>query len=161
MGFNNLQESIVSYTHKFNNKWWTTFEFQYMYMKNCITAPNHQVPLQDGFFPVHGGFVAEGGVLNYTMLRLAGNTFLTIRNEWFDDNGGARTGYASSYDENSIGITWWPTKLIVFRPEVRFEHSFASSSFNPYYDSRPMHGAYDNGTKSSQVTFACDITYHF
>ena len=147
-GYNNLQESIASYTHKFNEKWWTTFEGQFMYTKNASTAPTYQVPYQDGFFPSHGGFVSEGGILNYTMRRLADNAFLTIRNEWYDDPAGARTGASTSYYEGSVGITWWANKLLVLRPEIRFEHSFQQPSF-------------DNYTRKSQVTLATDVTYHF
>ncbi len=95
-GYNNLQEAIVSYTHKFNETWWTTFESQYMYMRDCTTGPTASVPYQNGFYPQHGGFVPEGGLLNYTMRRLSRAAFLTLRNEWYDDSAGARTGFATS-----------------------------------------------------------------
>jgi hypothetical protein len=167
-GFNNLQECIESYTHKFNEKIWTTFEFQYMWMNNCTTGPTADVPYQDGFYPVHGGSIAEGGILNYTMYRFAPNAFLTLRNEYWDDGGGARSGYASAYDENAIGITYWPSKLIMLRPEIRFEHAFTrngleSGGMNPNGSGLPftVPGPYDNGTKQSQITLAMDITYHF
>jgi hypothetical protein len=147
-GYNNLQESILSYTHKFNEEWWTCFEAQYMYMKDCTTAPTYEVPVQDGFFPTHNGFVWEGGVVNYTMHRIAPNAFLTFRNEVYDDSGGARTGYATCYEESSVGVTWWPNKLMCIRPELRYEHSFSEK-------------AYDNGSRHNQVTLAADLTYHF
>jgi hypothetical protein len=167
-GFNNLQESIASYTHKFNDTWWTAFEAQYMYMDGNHTGPTKSVPYQDGFFTVHNGFVAEGGVVNYTEYRFAPNAFLSIRNEWWDDGGGSRTGYASAYDENAIGITYFPNKLIFIRPEIRFEHAFthnglasSSAAFNTTGAPETVAGPYDSGTKQSQVTFGMDITYHF
>jgi hypothetical protein len=59
-------------------------------------------------------------------------------------------------------------KLMVFRPEVRFEHSFKANSLESAsgpdnFTGAPttMAGAYDNGLKQSQLTFLCDITYHF
>jgi hypothetical protein len=167
-GFNNLQECIESYSHKFNDQWWTTFEFQYMWMNNCTTVPTANVPYQDGFYPVHSGSIAEGGIVNYTMYRFAPNAFFTIRNEYWDDGAGARSGYASAYDENSIGITYWPNKLIMLRPEIRYEHAFthnglasSSAAFNTTGAPETVAGPYDNGTKQSQLTFAMDITYHF
>jgi hypothetical protein len=183
-GFNNLQECIESYTHKFNDKWWTTFEAQYMWMNHCTVSASIMengkplpagatvsVPYQDGFYPVHSGTVAEGGVVNYTMYRFAPNAFFTVRNEWWDDGGGARSGYASAYDENSIGMQYWPNKLIMLRPEIRFEHAFThnglASSSSPYEGNpgtgEPFHvnGPYDGGTKQSQITFMMDISYHF
>jgi hypothetical protein len=147
-GFNNLQECIESYTHKFNEKVWTTFEFQYMYMENCQTGPTVAVPFQNGFFPTHAGYVYEGGLVNYTMIRLSNNAFLTFRNEGYDDSAGARTGYATCYYETSVGITYWVNKLLVLRPELRFEHSFHAAP-------------YDDGTRHNQATLAIDATYHF
>jgi hypothetical protein len=167
-GFNNLQECIESYSHKFSEKLWTTFEGQYMYMNNCTTGPTAKVPYQDGYYPTKAGFVAEGGIVNYTMYRFAPNAFLTFRNEWWDDPDGARSGYGSAYDENTIGLTYWPSKLICLRPEIRYEHAFrhnglasASSFSNPTGAIETQPGPYDNGTKQSQITFAMDITYHF
>ena len=32
------------------------------------------------------------------------------------------------YSEHSIGITWWPDKLITIRPELRYDHSYAEQS---------------------------------
>jgi hypothetical protein len=147
-GYNNLQECIFSYTHKFNDLWWTTFEFQYMYMRGCTTGPTHEVPFQNGFYPKKAGFVAEGGLVNYTCRRLANNAFLTIRNEWYDDGQGARTGFASHYYEGSVGITWFPNRLLCIRPEIRYERSMEAT-------------AYNNGTRHNQLTFGCDVTYHF
>ena len=147
-GYNKLQECIESYTHKFTEKAWTTFEFQYMYMENCTTTNTAQVPFQDGFYPTHPGYVYEGGLVNYTMFRIANNAFLTFRNEGYDDSAGARTGYATCYYETSVGVSWWLNKLVLIRPELRFEHSFNAA-------------AYDFGTRHNQATLACDITYHF
>jgi hypothetical protein len=167
-GFNNLQECIESYTHKFNDKWWTTFEGQYMWTEHCTTVPTSKVPVQDGFYPTKTGYVWTGGVVNYTMYRFAPNAFFTLRNEWWDDPAGYRSGYSSSYDENAIGMQYWPNKLIMIRPEVRFEHAFnkgalasSSAAFNGTGAPEHVDGPYDGGTKQSQITFAIDITYHF
>jgi len=167
-GFNNLQEFIESYTHKFNEKLWTTFEGQYMYTKHAVTAPSPSVPIEDGFYPTSPGYTWAGGVVNYTMERIAPNAFLSLRNEWWDDPHGYRSGYSSTYYEGSFGMTWWPNKLLVLRPEVRFEHSFknhglesSSGAFNTSGAPEIANGAYDNGTRHSQLTFACDATFHF
>ena len=168
VGFNNLQECIESYSHKFNEKYWTTFEGQYMYQKGSSTEPTAQVPFVDGFYPTKAGYVWAGGIVNYTCDRISPNAFLTLRNEWWDDPSGFRSGYSSAYYEGTLGATWWLNKLIVIRPEVRFEHCFtagglesASGADNSNGVPTPMAGAYDNGTKQSQLTVACDITFHF
>ncbi|HLH52166.1 MAG TPA: outer membrane beta-barrel protein [Verrucomicrobiae bacterium] len=167
-GFNNLQECIESYTHKFNDTWWTTFEGQYMYTRNAVTAPTTRVPYVDAFYPTKAGYVWTAGLLNYTMCRIAPNAFLTIRNEFWDDPDGYRSGYSSSYYEGSVGINWWPTKLICVRPEIRFDHSFrahglasTSAAFNTTGAPVMANGAYDNGTRQNQAILGLDITYHF
>jgi len=167
-GFNNLQECIESYTHKFNEIVWTTFELQYMWTNACTTVPSYKVPIEDGFFPTHNGRAWTGGLVNYTCFRLACNTFLTVRNEYWDDPNGYRSGYSSPYSEHAIGITWWPNKLLVIRPEIRFEHCYktnglasSSAAFNTSGAPETFYGAYDNGTRTSQLTFAIDATFHF
>jgi Putative beta-barrel porin-2, OmpL-like. bbp2 len=167
-GFNNLQECIESYSHKFNETWWTTFEFQYMWTKGATTEPTANVPYEDGFYPTKNGTARTGGLLNYTCARLAGNTFLTFRNEYWDDPRGYRSGYGSDYYEGSVGITWWPTKLIVIRPELRFDHAFkkdglasSTAEFNTTGAVETVDGPYDNGTRQSQLTAAIDVTFHF
>jgi hypothetical protein len=141
-----------------------------MFTKDAMTAPTVTVPIEDGFYPVKAGYAWAGGVVNYTCARIAGNAFLTLRNEFWDDPQGYRSGYASPYYEGAFGMTWWLDKLIVLRPEVRFEHAMkhdglasTSSAINPTGGAMParVNGPYDNGFKQSQLTFACDLTFHF
>jgi hypothetical protein len=61
---------------------------------------------------------------------------------------GNRTGFISKYYEGSVGITWWPNKLMTIRPELRYDHSFEATAF-------------DDGTRHNQVTLQCDVVLHF
>ena len=147
-GYNNLQQYVATYSHKFNEKLWTSTEGWYMYQLDATTHPTAAVPYQSGAFPTKSGFVKEFAILNYTMYRLGPGTFLTVRNEVFDDIDGNRTGYATAYSEHSIGLTYWPDKMITIRPELRYEHSYAER-------------AYDNGTRRNQVTAQADLIIHY
>jgi hypothetical protein len=67
-----------------------------------------------------------------------------------------------------MGITWFPNKLLMIRPEIRFERCYktnglASSTANYNTSGAPQtfYGAYDNGTRQNQLTFAIDATFHF
>jgi hypothetical protein len=82
------------------------------------------------------------------MFRTGAATFLTLRNEVYDDRVGSRTGFATYYSEHSIGITWWPDKLITIRPELRYDHA---------YDAKP----FNNGTRQDQFVFTSDVIFHF
>ena len=88
-----------------------------------------------------------GGV-NYTMFRIAPSAFFTVRNEYFNDKVGAGLALPHDYSEHSIGITWWPDKLITIRPELRYDHSYAERAF-------------DNGTRHNQLVFTTDVIFHF
>jgi hypothetical protein len=147
-GYNNMQQIVGTWTHKFNDKIYTATEAWYMFEYDAIDHPTNEVPFQSGSFPVHNGYAPEWAIVNYTMFRLSGNTFLTVRNEYFNDMVGQRTGFQTQYSEHSIGITWWPDKIITIRPELRYDHS---------YDDR----AYNNGTKHNQLAFTTDVIFHF
>jgi hypothetical protein len=119
-----------------------------MYMNDAKSHPTKDVPFQGGSFPVRDGYAPEWAVLNYTMFRISRNAFFTVRNEYMNDKVGSRTGFATQYSEHSIGLTWWPDKIITIRPELRFDHS---------YDTR----AYNNGRDHNQLAFVTDVIYHF
>jgi hypothetical protein len=147
-GYNNLQQLVGTWTHKFSDKVYTTTEALYMFMDDATTRPTAAVPFQNGSFPVKAGYASEWGVLNYTMFRIAPAAFLTVRNEFYNDDVGSRTGHATKYSEHSIGITWWPDKIITVRPELRFDHSYDTPAFN-------------NGTRKNQFVFSTDFILHF
>jgi hypothetical protein len=147
-GYNNLQQIVGTWTHKFSDKVYTATEAWYMYMNDAKSHPTSRVPFQSGSFPVRDGYAPEWAILNYIMFRIAPAAFVTVRNEVFDDRVGSRTGYATLYSEHSLGITWWPNKIVTVRPEIRFDHSYDAAAFN-------------NGTRQNQFTGAMDFIIHF
>jgi hypothetical protein len=147
-GYNNLQQYVGTWTHKFNDKIYSTTEAWYMYMEDAKDHPTKEVPFQSGSFPVRNGYAPEWAILNYTMFRLSPGAFFTVRNEYVNDKVGSRTGFATQYTEHSIGITWWPDKLITIRPELRYDHSYDVP-------------AYNNGRDKDQFAFVTDVIYHF
>ena len=52
------------------------------------------------------------------------------------------------FGANSVGITWWPDKIVTVRPELRFGHSYDTAAFN-------------NGTRRSQFTASMDFIIHY
>jgi len=147
-GYNNLQQVVGTWTHKFNDRVYTATEGLYMWMNDAKTHPTSEVPFQSGSFPLEPGYAPEWGILNYTMFRLAPATFLTVRNEFYNDIVGSRTGHATKYSEHSLGITWWSDKLVTLRPEIRFDHSYDTAAF-------------DNGTRRNQFVASVDIIIHY
>jgi Putative beta-barrel porin-2, OmpL-like. bbp2/Carboxypeptidase regulatory-like domain len=157
--YNNLQASYLTWYHKFSKdgSWHTDTEMWYQYEKH---TPNVNNPVGETLVETgaNGAFCAlttqitcfapEFAIVNYSVKQLSKHDYLTIRNEFFDDLVGQRTGFKTPYTEHLVGWGHWVGSTVLFRPEMRWEHS---------YD-LPV---YDNGTRHSQLTFAADVILFF
>jgi hypothetical protein len=93
-------------------------------------------------------FAPETAVVNYVEHEIDSRNYISIRNEFVDDIKGQRTGFTTMYSEHLVGYGHWIGSTVLFRPEIRLEHSYQQK-------------AYDLGTKNTQFVIAGDITYHF
>ena len=155
--YNNLQGYYETWYHKINASWHTDTETWYMYERDVPNIAGNVVnpmPTETG---ASGAFCATGerscfapevAVVNYVEHEFNPHSYLSIRNEFLDDIKGQRTGCATKYSEHLIGYGYWIGSTILFRPEIRFEHSYDLP-------------AYDLGTKKTQLIVASDVTYHF
>jgi hypothetical protein len=151
--YNNLAAYYLTWYHKINKNWHFDTEAWYQYEK--------QVPSIFGTLPVENGangaycapgeqscFAPEWAITNYIERQFGKKDTLSIRNEYFDDIKGQRTGYKTKYTEHLVSWNHWIGSSIVFRPEIRFERSYLSP-------------AYDNGTKKNQFIVAGDMIWFF
>ncbi len=153
--YNNMQMLAATWYHKFNNKWHMATEAYYMWERQVPNANNANAPATilgaNAAQCAPGNLTCRASVnsaLNYLVYKFTPKDFITIRNEFFKDSHGQRTGYKTLYTEHLIGWTHWFGDVITVRPELRFDHS---------YDVK----AYDGGRKSSQYVFATDLIVHF
>ncbi|WP_158941709.1 outer membrane beta-barrel protein [Granulicella sp. S190] len=155
--YNNLQGYYETWYHKINATWHTDTEAWYMYQRDVPNiggnVPNPIKPEigSNGAFCSFGErtcFAPEVAVVNYLEKEFSKKDYLSIRNEFVDDIKGQRTGYTTKYSEHLISYGHWIGSTLLFRPEIRLEHSYNLS-------------AYDLGTKKTQFIAAGDITYHF
>jgi hypothetical protein len=93
-------------------------------------------------------FAPSYAIVNYLENQLSSHDYLSIRNEFFDDFRGQRTGFRTRYTEHLIGWGHWIGTTVLWRPELRFERAYDAP-------------AYNNGTKKNQLTFACDLIVFF
>ena len=56
--------------------------------------------------------------------------------------------HATSYSEHSIGVTWWPDKIVTFCPKLRFDHSYDSTAF-------------EKGARRNQLVGSMDFIIHY
>jgi hypothetical protein len=132
--YNNLQAYVITWGHRFSDTLSSLTEAYRMFERN--------VP---GFPP---GIAPEYGIVNYLDFKLSDTTFMSFRNEYYNDAVGQRTGYATHYSSHTLGFTHWVTPDLEVRPEFRFDHSYNLA-------------AYNNGHKSNQFLAALDLIAHF
>jgi hypothetical protein len=157
--YNNLNSVYNTWYHKFRKhpslhlatEWW------YMWEKD---VPNVNNPAASSLLQTNANgawcdsaqqltcYAPEWAVLNYVEKQVTPKDYLSVRNEYFDDMKGQRTGFKSRYTEHTIGWGHWVGTTVLFRPELRFERSYDMP-------------AYDNGTKKNQLTLAADALYFF
>jgi hypothetical protein len=155
--YNNLQSYYETWYHKINATWHTDTETWFMYERDVpniggnVAHPITPEVGANGAFCSYGEqtcFAPEVGVVNYVEHEFDTHSYLSIRNEFVDDIKGQRTGYTTKYSEHLISYGKWIGSTILFRPEIRLEHSYDLA-------------AYDLGTKKTQFVVAADMTYHF
>jgi len=88
------------------------------------------------------------GIVNYVNIELDAKNMLVVRNEWYKDEVGQRTGFATRYTSHTVGLTHWMSPDIELRPELRYEHALDLP-------------AYDGGRRSNQTTALFDVIFHF
>jgi hypothetical protein len=153
-GHDNFNYLVSTWEHRFDKQLITKTESYVMWQRDAVvggTPSNGPVrPFGGG-----GGIGADipgttltFGVLNYTVYQISKRDFITIRNEWWKDTDGERSGFPSTYTSNAIGLSHNFTPLLQIRPEIGYYRSWTVPAF-------------DNGTRKNQVTCAFDVTLRF
>jgi hypothetical protein len=156
-GHDNLQQSNLTWTHRFNNKGTilTTTEAYYIYQSHALVGGTVNNGPPERWFALTGaGSLIQGnapaiGFVNYTEIKLGKRDFLSLRPlDILVDKKGERTGFATTYESWTVGVTHRFSELLAVRPEFRYEYAFSA---------RP----WDNGLKNSQTMFAIDAIIRF
>jgi len=155
--YNNLAAYYATWYHKINDKWHMDYETWYQYESHTPNIFNPAAaPLlilnADGAWCKTAAqltcYAPEWTILNYTARQLKSHDFIALRDEFFDDLRGQRTGIKGRYVEDGISWNHWIGSTLVFRPELRWEHNFD----NP---------AYDGANRHSQFMFAADMIWFY
>jgi Putative beta-barrel porin-2, OmpL-like. bbp2 len=156
-GYNNVQLFVNTWYHKFNKSWHMATEAWYMYQRDVpsvtpgLANPLPTEPNANGAFCNAGELkclAPEWAAVNYLQREFSAKNYISIRTDFLDDRKGQRTGFATKYSEHTFMWGHWVGNTVLFRPELRYEHS---------YDTR----AYDAGIKANQLTFAMDVIFKF
>jgi hypothetical protein len=157
--YNNLNSFYLTWYHKFRShpsihlstEAWYMWEKDVPNVRNPAATPLLETNANGAFCnstTERTCFAPEWAVLSYVEKEFSKKDYLTIRNEYFDDRKGQRTGTRTRYTEHLLMWGHWIGTTVLLRPELRFERA---------YD-RP---AYNNGTKKNQFTFGGDVVFFF
>jgi hypothetical protein len=183
-GWNNVQQTVATWYHKFNDKWHMSSEAYYMFQKNTPNMSNVDGPaLWNSYFgtsnTVGGPFGASGGrgcgptdgvtctskewaFVNYIVYQPTPRDYFAFRSDILNDKNGQRTGFATKYTEFMLSWNHWLGKAITLRPEIRYEHAGVNAYNNPC----PTAGTAGCGStvtpgSRNQTMFAMDAIVHF
>jgi opacity protein-like surface antigen len=151
--YDNVQMFVGTWSHKFSDRWNMQTEAYYTYQRDVpsIFGPLPIEPNTNGAACPLGQvscFAAAWAIVNFQNFKISKTDFFVMRNEYFDDTRGQRTGTQTKYSTHSIGwghwFNVWGENTGLFRPELRYEHSYNAP-------------AYDFGRKKDQVIVAADV----
>lgn len=135
-GADNFNYLVGTWQHRVDADLHTKTEGYVMWQRDAVVGGRPSLgPVRS--FGGGGGLGADipgttwtGGVLNYTSLALSPQTFVTVRNEWWRDADGARSGFAGSYTSHGIGLTWNATPSLQVRPEAVYYRNWSNRAFD-------------------------------
>jgi hypothetical protein len=153
-GHDNFNYLVGTWEHRFNKYFITKTESYIMWQRDAVVGGTPSIgPVKS--FGGGGGIGADipgvtltFGVLNYTVIQISKKDFITVRNEWWKDTDGERTGFPGTYTSHSVGLTHNFTPWLQFRPEVSYFRNWTEPAF-------------DNGTRKNQLFCAFDVTFRF
>lgn len=147
--YNNLQEFVLTWGHRFSHNVHMLTEAYRIYVRDQQGAPAGVPGYPLGEAPnFPAGHNPAFGIVNYFNVELNPHNMISIRNEFYNDEQGQRTGYATRYSSHTIGLTHWVSQDLEIRPELRYEHAYDFPAYNA-------------GQKSSQVTALVDAILHY
>jgi hypothetical protein len=155
--YNNLQDYDGTWYHKFNAKWHMATEAWYMYERDVPNVAGNvanPIPTETG---ANGAFCKAGevtctapeyAVVNYVNREINPKLMAGFRSDFLDDKKGQRTGIPGKYTENTFYMTKYIGNTVMFRPELRFDHSWDARGYNA-------------GKSRNQLFFGMDVIYKF
>jgi Putative beta-barrel porin-2, OmpL-like. bbp2/Carboxypeptidase regulatory-like domain len=156
--YNNLAAYYLTWYHKFGqSKYHMAWETWYQYESDTPNVNNPAAaPLlltnANGAICNHNYeitcFAPEWASVNYVSRQIGKKDALIVRNEFFDDLRGQRTGFKTRYSTHTISWNHWLGTTLVFRPELRYDVAYDAP-------------AYDSGLKRHQLMFAADMIWFY
>ncbi len=153
-GHDNYNYLVSTWEHKFSDLIHTATEGYFMWQRDAELGGTPSLgPLEPYGGGGGNGVLLPGwsfayGVLNYTEYAVSQSDYFCLRNEWWCDPRGMRTGYPGNYSSHTIGYSHNFNSALQIRPEVGYYRNYDQPAF-------------DNGTLKGLWQYGFDVTYHF
>ena len=153
-GHDNFNYIVSTWQHTFTEKVHTKTEGYFMWQRDAELGGTPSLgPVQSfggggGDGQLLPGMSYAYGVVNYTMFEISQKDFITVRNEWWRDERGMRSGYPGTYSSHALGLTHNISPVLQIRPEIGYYRNWTEPAF-------------DLGTKQGLWLCGFDMTYHF
>ncbi len=153
-GHDNFNYLVSTWEHRFNKLFVTKTEGYIMWQHDAVLGGTPSIgPAKPfggggGIGPDIEGTTLTFGVVNFTMVAFTKKDFITIRNEWWKDTRGERSGFPGTYTSHAIGWSHNFTPELQLRPEIGFYRNWTQPAF-------------DLGTRKNQLMAGMDFTIHF
>lgn len=134
-GHDNFNYIVGTWQHRFNQEVHTKLAGIMMWQRDAVVGGTPSVgPLQSfggggGRGALLPGTSLAYGILNYTMFQIAPRDFITVRNEWWRDERGMRSGFAGHYSTHTVGLTHQLNDVVMIRPEAGYYHNYTRPAF--------------------------------
>jgi len=153
-GHTNFNYVVGTWQHRFTQEIHTKLEGYYMWERDAAVGGSPSIGPARSFGGGGGiGATVPGtslayGLVNYTMFQVSQRDYFTVRNEWWRDETGFRSGFAGHYYSGSLGLSHQFNDVVMIRPEVGYYRNF-------------NRGAFDLGTEKAMTMAGIDMTLRF
>jgi hypothetical protein len=154
LGHDNFNYYVQTWEHRFNREVVTKTEAYFMWQRNAVVGGSPSAGPTKPFGGGGGigadipGLTLTFGVVNFTEIQISKRDYISIRNEWWKDTDGERTGVAGTYSSHTIGLSHNFTPEFQIRPEIGFYRNWTQPAF-------------DNGRLQNLLMGAFDVTLRF
>jgi hypothetical protein len=153
-GHDNFNYVVGTWQHKVNETVHTKLAGIYMWQRDAVLGgtanlgPARSFGGGGGRGPTLPGMSTTYGILNYTMFQISPRDYITVRNEWWRDERGMRSGFAGDYTSHALGLSHQFNDVLMIRPEIGYYRNYT----------RP---AFDLGTEKDLLMIGFDMTLRF
>jgi hypothetical protein len=154
LGHDNFNYWVSTWEHRFNRDVVTKTEGYFMWQFNAELGGTPSAgPVQPYGGGGGNGVLLPGrsltyGLLNYTMFAFTEQDYITLRNEWWRDERGMRSGFPGTYTSSAIGLSHNFNAVLQIRPEIGYYRNWNEPAFGL-------------GTSRGMVMYGFDMTFRW